>query len=64
MLLKDAEDRIVSNLSSDCIPVIKGYCILNKDLVNATDTVAAICRFEEALNSYNGDPGLEAEYES
>ena len=64
VLPKEAEDRIVSNLSSDCIPVIKGYCILNKDSVSATDTIAAICRFEEAINSYNGDPGLEAEYES
>ncbi|MCR5212512.1 MAG: hypothetical protein K6C41_08190 [Lachnospiraceae bacterium] len=64
VLPKEAEDRIVSNLSSYCIPVIKGYCILNKDSVNATDIIAAICRFEEALNAYNGDPALEPEYES
>ena len=63
VLPEKSEDRIMSNLSSRCIPIIKGHCILKKDSVSATGIRAAVDRFEEALNSYSGDPGLEAEYE-
>ena len=63
VLPKEAEDRIMSNIDSYSIPIIKGHCILNKDLVSSADTMEAISRFEEALDAYNGDPDLEAEYD-
>ena len=62
-LPEEEEDRIISNLSSYAIPVIKGQCILNKATVSSIDIQLALIRFEEAINTYNGDPNLEAEYE-
>ncbi len=62
-LPEEAEDRVISNLSSYAIPIIKGQCILNKDSVSSIDIQLALIRLEEAINTYNGDPNLEAEYE-
>ncbi len=57
------EDRIISNLSSYCIPVIKGDCILNKDSVSPEDIRFAVMRLTKAMKAYDGDLALEAGYE-
>ncbi len=62
VLPEEAEDRIVSNLSSCCTTIIKGSCILNKDTVSTIDIRFALANFEDAINAYNGDPALEAGY--
>ncbi len=63
VLPEEAEDRIISNIGLHWIPVIKGDCILNKDSVSTTDIRVSISKLEEAINTYNGDFSLEAEYE-
>lgn len=62
VLPEDAENRIMSNLSSYCIPIIKGDCILFKDTVSSTDIRDAVGKFEDAINAYEGDFALEAGY--
>lgn len=64
MLPEEAEDRIISNLDSHWIPIIKGDCILNKDSVSSIDIRVALKKLEEAINAYDGDFDLEAEYEN
>ena len=64
VLPEEAEDRIISNIGLRWIPIIKGNCILNKDSVNTVDIRVAISKLEEAMNAYNGDYALEAEYEN
>ena len=44
--------------------MVEGQCILNKDSVNAIDIRVAVKKFEEAIDAYDGDPLLEAEYEN
>ncbi len=63
VLPEEAEDRIISNINSRWIPIIKGDCILNKDTVNSIDIRKAVTKLENALNDYTGDPALEAGYE-
>ena len=62
VLPEKAENRIIDNLSSYCIPIIKGNCILFKDSVSSLDIRLALANFEDAINAYNGDPALEAGY--
>ncbi len=62
VLPEKAGDRIISNLSSFCVPIIKGHCILKKDSVDPGDIRKAVLRLEEAINSFRGDPALEADY--
>ena len=62
-LTEKAEDRVISNLSSHFIPIIKGQCILNKDTVGESEIREALAGFEQAIDNYSGDPLLEAEYE-
>ena len=62
-LPEDVEDRIISNIAPYYIPVIKGQCILNKNAVSSAEIRAAVKKLEEAINAYDGDPALEAEYE-
>ena len=63
VLPEEAGDRIIANLSSCCVPIIKGQCILNKNSVCLTEVREAIVKFEEAMNAYTGNPDLEAAYE-
>nr|MCR5739997.1 hypothetical protein [Lachnospiraceae bacterium] len=63
VLPEEAEDRVMSNLSDYCIPIIKGNCILNKDSVNPEDIRFAVMRFANAMKAYDGDLALEAGYE-
>ncbi len=63
-LPEEAEDRIISNISDRTVLIIKGQCILNKDTVNSFDIRAALIKFEKAINAYDGDPALEAEYDN
>nr|MCR5223029.1 hypothetical protein [Lachnospiraceae bacterium] len=51
VLPEKAENRIIDNLSSYCIPIIKGNCILFKDSVSTLDIRLAVIKFEEALNA-------------
>ena len=60
---EDAEERIISNIDSYFVPVIKGQCILNKNVVSSAEIRAAVIKLEEAINAYSGDPALGAEYE-
>ena len=60
---KSVEKRIMSNLSSRCIPIIKGDCILEKDSLNWIEVRVAVLQLEEAIKNYKGDPELEAGYE-
>ena len=62
-LPEDVEDRIISNIAPYYIPVIKGQCLLNKNAVSSAEIRAAVKKLEEAINAYDGDPALEAEYE-
>ncbi len=62
-LPKEAEERIMSNLGPKCIRIIKGDCILNKDTVSLPDIRASLRMLEEAIDAYDGDPALEAEYD-
>ena len=62
-LPEEAGERIISNLSSFAVRIIKGQCILNKDLVSLEDIRGAVTKLEESINTYDGDPALEAEYE-
>ncbi len=62
-LPEDAEDRIMSNLSSYHIPIIKGDCILYKDSVSRAAILTAVKKLENAINDYNGDFSLKAGYE-
>lgn len=61
---EEVEARIVSNLDTHWISTIKGQCILNKDTVSAIDIRFAVKKLEEAIDAYDGDPSLEAEYEN
>ena len=63
MLPEEAENRIISNLSDSCIPVIKGNCILNKDSIDPGDIKFAVMRFAKAMKAYDGDRSLDAGYE-
>ena len=63
VLPEEAEDRIMSNINSFCIPIIKGNCILNRNSVSSTEIRLAVSKFEDAINSYDGDFNLEADYE-
>ena len=62
-LPEEAENRIMSNLNTNFIPMLKGNCILNKDSVSSSDIREALLKFEEAINAYTGDPALDSEYE-
>lgn len=62
-LPEEAGERIISNLSSFAVSIIKGQCILNKDLVSLEDIREAVTKLEESINTYDGDPALEAEYD-
>ena len=63
VLPEDAENRITSILSSRCIPMIKGDCILNKESISSLDIRIAAKKLEEAILAYDGDFDLEAPYE-
>ncbi len=63
VLTEEAEDTIMSNIGSCSIPIIKGDCILYKDMVSSSDIRVAVEKFEEAINAYDGDIALEAGYE-
>ena len=62
VLPKEAEERIMSNLSPRCITEIKGHCILKKDSISLTEILLALKSFCKAINTYHGNPYLEAGY--
>ncbi|SCY38291.1 hypothetical protein SAMN02910292_01534 [Lachnospiraceae bacterium XBB2008] len=64
VLPEEAEERIMSNISSYSVPDIKGHCILNKDTTGADEMRVAVRKLEEAMDAYDGDPALEAEYDN
>ena len=63
VLPKETEDRIISNMCTSSICIIKGDCILNKDVVDSKDILTSIMKFEEVIDAYDGDIKLEAEYD-
>ncbi len=62
VLPKETEDRIMSNLSPRCATEIKGHCILKKDSISLTEILLALKSFIKAINTYHGNPYLEAGY--
>ena len=64
VLSEEAEDRIMANICPCSIATIKGQCILYKDSISSIDIRVAVKKLEEAMNAYDGDPNLEAEYEN
>ncbi len=64
VLPEEAEDRVVANINYWSISIIKGDCILNRNTVDPLDIRAAVSKFEEAINAYEGDKKLEAGYEN
>ncbi|MCR4851950.1 MAG: hypothetical protein K5870_11950, partial [Lachnospiraceae bacterium] len=49
VLPEEAENRIMSNLSSYCIPIIKGDCILNMNSVSSIDIRLAAIKLKNAI---------------
>ncbi len=59
---EEGGERILLNISSYSVPIIKGQCILNKDSVSPSEIRESVKKLEESIDDYSGDPKLEAGY--
>lgn len=62
-LTREAEDRIFSNIDKYHHSKLKGDCILKKDNMSILDIRVSLNLLQKALDSYDGDPLMEAGYD-